>query len=218
MNESFVREVDEDLRAERMRKFWDRYGKTIIGSALGLILAVSGFVGFERYQEYERAQAAGAFSVAQSALNSDSRIEALESFDALGDTSIEGYRLLSKLQLAGALAAAGDTDEALSVYDRLIADRGISEVYRDYARILSAYLRLDQNLIGEALAALAAEIQPLTASSNPWRASAREILALIRAQEGDEAAATALLQETLTDPDTPPSMRERANRLLESWS
>ena len=34
------REIDEELRQERFEKLWQRYGKVVIGAAVGIIVSV----------------------------------------------------------------------------------------------------------------------------------------------------------------------------------
>jgi hypothetical protein len=50
--------------------------------------------------------------------------------------------------------------------------------------------------------------------SNPWRHSARELLAMAASKAGENEKARELYQELLSDRDTPPPMRQRAQMML----
>ena len=38
-DDSFIREVDEELRSEQVQQVWQRYGKLIVGGAIAIVLA-----------------------------------------------------------------------------------------------------------------------------------------------------------------------------------
>ena len=51
-DDSFIREVDEELRSEQVQQVWQRYGKLIVGGAIAIVLAVGAY----RYYHYYTAQ------------------------------------------------------------------------------------------------------------------------------------------------------------------
>ena len=56
-------EVDEDLRRERLKKAWDRYGIYVIAAALLIIVITAGYRGYEAWTT-SRERAAGDLFVA----------------------------------------------------------------------------------------------------------------------------------------------------------
>ena len=60
---------------------------------------------------------------------------------------------------------------------------------------------------------LTARVTPLTAEGNPWRASARELQALIAVRQGRGGEARQILEALAADPATPQAMRDRAARV-----
>jgi len=52
-------EVDEEVRRERLKKLWDRYGNLVIAAAVVAVISVGGWRG---YQYYEAKQAAAAIT------------------------------------------------------------------------------------------------------------------------------------------------------------
>ncbi len=59
-----------------------------------------------------------------------------------------------------------------------------------------------------------ARLQPLAADSQPFRSSARELLALIALGEGDTAAARDLYTKISDDREAPAGLRQRATQML----
>ena len=88
-------------------------------------------------------------------------------------------------------------------------DAEADRLYLDLATLLAVGQALD----GGDPAQLAARIGPLTESSNPWQAPAREIAALVALRRGDMADARARLQALATDATVSPGLRERAQRV-----
>ena len=59
---------------------------------------------------------------------------------------------------------------------------------------------------------LAARITPLTAEGNPWRASARELQALVAMRQGRTDEARRILEALSADATAPQALRDRAAR------
>ena len=57
-DDSFIREVNEELRQDQFKSLWRRFGPIAIGAAVLLVLATAGYVGYERWTS-SRANASG---------------------------------------------------------------------------------------------------------------------------------------------------------------
>ena len=55
------REVEEEMRKERMKALWDRFGTYIIGGALAIIVGVTGVKGWEYYKTTQANEAGARF-------------------------------------------------------------------------------------------------------------------------------------------------------------
>jgi hypothetical protein len=107
-------------------------------------------------------------------------------------------------------AEAGDVDGAVAAWDRLAADGGIDDVYRDLARLLAA-MHLVENAPADEVGR---RLAPLDAGDNPWRFFARELKAALALKSGGRAEARQLLQGLADDAGTPQGTRARAGELL----
>ena len=52
-NETFYREVDEELRKEQLSNFWKRYGLLAIGAFVLLLAAIGGYIWWQHRQQIE---------------------------------------------------------------------------------------------------------------------------------------------------------------------
>lgn len=208
----FIREVDEDLREEQLTKLWKAYGNYVIGGALGLVLIVAAQQGWQTWDN-KRKMAWGerygaAMELAQKPDQSDA---ARQAFAALAGDAGGGYKLLTRFQDAALLDRIGDRRGAAAAYFQIADDSGVNAVYRDLATVLGAYKALDE----APAETLNKRLEPLTAETNPWRHSAREISALLARKGGDTAKAKSLLTALAADLAAPQGLRSRAQLLLQ---
>ena len=207
-------EVREDLRAERARRLWARYGGFLAGLAVVVLLGVGGFQAW-RWNENRKAEATGtAFLDAHRATEAGGTGADLavlaRRFEGVAEAAPVGYRTLARLRAAALRSEAGDLDGALAEWDRIANDGDVDGLYRDLASLLWVLHGLDRT----DPARLAARIEPLTAEGSTWRASARELSALVAMRRGDPEAARRTLQTLAADAAAPQGIRDRAGRLL----
>jgi hypothetical protein len=208
--DTFIREVDEDMRREQFARIWERYGVFIVAAAVLLVAAVAGY----KYMEYRRisaAEASGARYEAAAKLATSGKIEdATKAFEAIAKDAPAGYASLSRLRVAGALAKSGKTAEAVAAFDALAKDGSVDDLLRDFAALQAAMLRLDSADWTE----MQNRLNDLMNERNPWRVSARELFGLAAYKAGriDDARKTS--EQLLGDRATPPSMVERVQVML----
>ncbi|OYD85405.1 tetratricopeptide repeat protein [Azospirillum brasilense] len=199
------REVDEDLRRDRMERVFKRYGGIMLAAALAVVAATGGTVAWRNWQQSQKQSETTALAAAlsQAAQGPDKGVEALAAFAGKADP---GMAALAQLNAAALLAREGKTAEAVAVYDKLSGNAGAGAVYRELAVLLSVMHQLGS---GDP-AQLQARLQPLTADANPWRFSAREMSAVLAARAGDKDRARTLFQQLADDSQAPAGVRSRA--------
>lgn len=205
-----IREVDDDLRQESLEKLWKKYGALMVGGAVAVILAVAGTQAWNTWRHNQDLESSRRFGEAVQLLDKGDKAKGLDALTALQVSGTDGYRLLAEMKLAQVKLADGDTKAAIALYDRVAADTGVDDVYRNVAQLKSAYLKLG---LGE-VSGLDAQMTPLSVESSPWRHSAREILALLALKAGDSAKAQDLLRKVADDVAAPTGVRGRAAELL----
>lgn len=190
-----------------------RYGSLLAGALLLVLAGVAGWQGWRWYENRQAAQAAQGFlTVAREAASEGADMRAAaERFQAIAAEAPAGYRTLARLRAAALLAETGQRDAALAAYNTLAADGGVDSLYRDLATVLWGLHAVDAADAGE----ITARLTPLAADAAPWRATAREVLALVALRAGRHDEARGHLRALLADAATPPGIRERANRLMQ---
>ncbi len=206
----FMREVQDEMRKERLTRIWDRYGIFIIAAAVLLILGVSGYK-FAEYRSHSTRQAAGIEFESAARLAAQGKAqEAHQAFETMIKNAPPGYGALARLRNAGAYAAEGKRDEAVAAYDAVSKDSAADPLLRDYATLQAAMLRLDVADWTE----MQNRLKDLINDNNAWRAPARELLGLAAMKAGNQDEARKVFEQILADTSVPPSTAERARILM----
>lgn len=200
-SESFIREVTEEVRQDRMFRLWKRYGPLVIGG-LALIVAASAAWNWMQHRAREEARELGGALLAAGGTP-----EALAAVAA----GLSGpARAVADLRLAAAQVAAGDTPAAIATYRRVAATPGLKRAYADLAALEAARLEAPLRPAGEIEAALA----PLVEPGAPYRALALELRAVTRLNAGRSGEARADLETILAEPGLTRGLNARALQLL----
>ena len=209
LQDSLLREIDEDLRQEKYAKLWKQHGGHVIAAAVLLVVGVAGYQGWRHYDINNREALGERFAGAMKMARDDSPAEASKAFSRLARDG-GGYSVLARFQEAALLAGSKDRAAAASVYRELADDNGVDAVYRDLAVVLGV---LQESEVGD-IGSLTLRLAPLTADSNPWRHSAREISAVLALRSGDRDKAVEIFGGLAKDASAPEGIRARAGEML----
>ncbi len=207
--ESLFREVDEDLRQEKLEAFWKRWGSAIIAACVALVLGVAGWEVYAGWQQSEAEEASARYTAATSYQDPVQRTQAL---GALVEEGPPGYRMIAALQQGAAAAAQGDLATATAAYQDVAASVD-DPLYDDLAVLLSVIAEMREPGSGSPggdSAALAAQLEPLTAAGRPWRYSALELSAHLALQTGEDERAKEIFQSLANDAQAPQTIQARA--------
>lgn len=206
------REIEEDLRAERLQRMWRRHNGKIIGAACAIIVAIAGYSAWDGYMNRRHAAEGDRFAAALAKADQGDPAGAATAMQALAKEGSAGYALLARFSAAGLAVTKGEIDTGLAQYDAIAADGAVDRIYRDLATLLAGFQRVDK----EDAAAFKARLAPVAADGNPWRFVARELIALSTLSHGDKAEARKALTALSDDAAAPQGVRARAAELLAS--
>lgn len=204
--DSFIDEVNEEVRRDRFYLMLKRYGWVAI-------LAVILLVGGAAWNEYQKAQArakAEAFGDAMFAAlsieDTGGRAAALEAIEPVSPQSgaLVGFLTAAQQAEAGDKVAAIDTLSAVAV------NSDIPAIYREIAQFKSVTLQGTETPVGERRLALEALAQP----GNSLRLLAIEQLALIDIEENNAQAAIDRYQSILLDAEVTTDLQQRALQVI----
>lgn len=202
-------EVDEEVRRERLKKLWDRYGLYLVGLAILVVAAVGGYRAYMHFEAKKAAEAGTAYEAADALAEAGKHQEAADAFARIAKEGTPGYRALARLREGGEIAAR-DPKAAAAIFEQVAADASIPASLRDLAAIRAGYLLLDTAPYSE----LQQRLEPLAAPERAFRHSARELLAVSAWRSNDAAAARRWSDMIVNDQQTPGTIRQRIEMLL----
>jgi hypothetical protein len=213
-SDSFIQEVDESLRQDRMLAMAKRYGPWLIGLFVLFIAAIGGWQLWEGYQSRVSREHAQEFAAAQQmareALAQDASLDAAKAeFERLAGEGPRVYRVMARMERAALLTAEGDLDAALAEFDAA-AEAASDPTMRESAQIRAAYIAAET----QDFAALRTRLQPLIESDTRMSYLARELLAIEAWEAGELDLARSSLQELTLAFEAPDTVRQRAQIAL----
>lgn len=202
-SDSFINEVTEEVRREKLYGYLRRYGWIGVAAVL-LLVGGAAFNEYRAGQERDAAEATGdALLAALEVDDPAARAAAMAGIDTSGPSAA-----VALLLRAATLEEAGDAAGAADVLASLASNGVVPEMYRDLAAFKAAMLPTDD------LAARKANLEALASPGRPFSLLAQEQLAYVALDEGDQAGAIAILERIVEDAAVTRGLRDRAQTLM----
>ena len=202
--DSFINEVTEEVRRDRLYAVMRKYGWIAV---LAVLLLVAGAAWTEYRAGRDRAAAEATGDALLAALaNSDpaARAAALDAVPQDGGSAAVGL-----LIAAAAQQDAGETAAATQTLDTLAARQDVPAIYRDLAAFKAAMLDA-----GTDPAARRARLESLANPGQPFALLAQEQLALADLAAGDRDDAVTRLTAIAQDAGVSQPLRDRVQTLM----
>ena len=214
IEDALIREVNDDLREEQMHMLWKRYGGYVIGVAILVVAIVAGYQGWKQYTTTTRMEEGERFYAAQQMADVGDTAGAAAALQSLAGDASTGYGVLAKFQQATLMADAGDSAGAAALYVQIAQENLSDPAISGLATVLGTALEI--NAGGYDRAALELRLQAIATDVQPYRYSARELLALLALQGGDVVSARAQFEQLATDATAPQALAQRARDIAQS--
>ena len=201
--DSFINEVTDEVRREKLFGYLRRYGWIGVACVL-LLVGGAAFNEFRNAQARDAAQATG--DALLSALEENDaavRAAALEGVEAQGSSAA-----VTLLLRAATQQESGDIAAAIETLNTLAIDPDAPQMYRDLAAFKAAVLPSDD------IAARKTALEALSAPGLPFSLLASEQLAYVALSEGDTDAALAILRRIEEDAGVSRGLRERVQTIM----
>ena len=203
-NDTIIREVDEELRRDRLRNFWRHGGPWVIVAAVLIVVGVAGYEGWMWWTKTQAAKSSDQFYAATDIANGTDLAAAKKALDDVIAQGSGGYPTLAQFREAALLSQDGKTDDAVAAYDAL--STSISNTHlRELALILGANLLIDKGDVPSVEQRVGGSITP----ADPLRNAAREVLGLTQYKAGKLDDAMKNFTDIMNDPLATQDLRNR---------
>ncbi|MEM0989336.1 MAG: hypothetical protein AAGK00_10680 [Pseudomonadota bacterium] len=201
--DSFIQEVSEEVRQDRMYALWKKWGPLVIGG-IAVVVGGAAFWSWQKAQDRAAAEVRGGTFIAADPAE-------INQMTALPERVDGPAQLIAQLAAAAALAEEGQAEEALAAYQAVVARPDLAPEYADLAALQVARLTVATGDAEGARQGLAVLVE----ANRPYRLLALELRAALAMAAGDVEAAQADLRVLVADPAATPGQRQRALAMLE---
>ena len=205
-NDTFLREVDENLRRDQVQDFFKKNGKWIALAIVLFLAAAGGFIYWQEYRNRQAAEQSEQLHAVFTDIAKGNRQTVPQRLGKLEQSHSEVIRASAILTDAALALDTNNRSAAIAKYRELANDDSIAQVYRDVGTIRLTALEFDTLKPEDVVARL----EPLAKPGNPWFGSAGEMTALAYLKQGKKAEAGRLFAQVAADQQVPNSIRTRA--------
>lgn len=211
-NESFYREVDEELRRDQMRTYWERYGKLVIAGIVLVLALIAAYIWWLNQKEVKAGEQSATLVAAFDDVAAGRKAAATAKLDGLVKSGSDGHRAAALLTKADIAIESNDLKGAAAIYKQVAGDSGLAQPYRDLALVRGTAVEFDtlppQQVVDR--------LRGLAVAGNPWFGSAGEMVALSYLKQGKPQQAGGIFAAMAKDKKLPDTLRSRATQMAGS--
>ncbi len=213
INETFLREVDENLRRDRLRDFAKKNGPLLIAAVVLFLAASGGAIWWQQHKvqrsEQQVEQLTDTYRAIAAGKPTASTTAQLDKLSESGSKAVRASALFTRAVTA---LEQNDTKLATAKFREIATDDGLPRPYRDLALIRQTALEFDQIPPQDVVSRL----QPLAKAGEPWFGTAAEMTGMALIKQGKKNEAGQLFAAIAKDKDVPDSTRQRAIQIASS--
>ena len=204
--ESFVREVDDNLRRDQARDFLKKNGPWLVGAVLLFLAGIAGWLYWQDRQQKQAAAETEKLNTVLGEIGTGQVAGAETQLATLAKSGAEGVSASARLTSAALALQTSDRKTATDQYRSVMDDKGLAQPYRDLATVRLTALEFDQMKPADVIARL----KPLAVAGNPWFGSAGEMTAMAMLKLGRKDEAGRIFAAIAADDKAPETIRSRA--------
>ena len=207
--DSFLREVDENLRRDQMRDFGKIYGGWLFAAVVLFLASVGGWLYWQDRQRADAAEDSEALAQVYTDIGANKMTTVPQRLETLADNGGNVVRASALFARAAVAIEQNDRKLAAATYQKIAADEDLAKPYRDLGLIRATFLEFDSIKPEDVIA----RMQPLAKAGEPWFGSAGELTAMAYLKQGKKTEAGRLFAAVAGDRKVPDSSRSRAAQI-----
>ena len=212
ISETFLREVDENLRRDQMRDFGKKYGGWLLAAVVLFLAASGGWLWWQQHQLQRSGEQVEQLSEIYQNIGAGNSKGAAQQLEALSESGRKAVGASAAFAGAALAIQQNDTKTAIAKYRELANESSLPQAYRDIALIRQTALEFDQIPPQEVVTRL----EPLSKPGNAWFGTAGEMTAMAQIKQGKKAEAGRLFAAIAKDKNVSEPIRERAVQIAAS--
>lgn len=204
-------QVEEELRSDRYKRLARTWLPVIGGILLVALISALAWWGWQKMETSKADKASIAYQRGLESLEADNLVGADAAFAQAAGEGNAAYRSMALQHRAGIAVRQNRIPAAVELFDEA-AGAARDPLLRDVAAFKAALHLMDTASLED----VQARLEPLTEEGRPFRAFAREALAMAQLRHGRTAEARSTLVVLKNSLDTPREIGQRADLTLSS--
>jgi len=204
--DTFLREVDENLRSDELQGLAKKYGGWLVGGLLLFLAGVGGWLYWQDRQRNESGEQSEVLAQTYADVGASKMATVPKRLDTLATDGGDVVRATALFARAAVAIEQNDRKLALSKYREIADDTSLAQPHRDLALLRGTTLEFDSIKPEEVIS----RMQPLAKPGLPWFGSAGELTAMAYIKQGKKLEAGRLFAAIAADKQVPDSIRARA--------
>lgn len=205
-DEAFLREVDENLRADQLIELWRTWGRWAIAAVVGALVIFGGYLLYSSYSQSVAAKQGEQLDKAIEDLGKNKAGDADPVLKTLATSGRPGFSVTARFTQADELLNKKDNKGAAAKLGEIANDSSVAQSFRDLALIRQIYAEYDSLKPDQVIARL----KLLATPASPWFGSAAELVAASYLKLGKRDEAGKLYGQIANNENVPPSIKQRA--------
>jgi hypothetical protein len=206
ITDTFVREVDENLRRDQLRDFARNYGGWLIAAVILFLAGSGGWIYWQYHQRQQSQHQVEQLADIYKQIGSSQADKAPQRLDQLAETGSSAVRATALFTRAALAIEQKDLKLATAKYREIATDEDLAKPFRDLALIRQTALEFDSLKPEDVIARL----RPLAKPGEPWFGSAGEMTAVALIKQGKKEEAGRLYAAIAKDKNVPDALRARS--------
>ena len=211
MADAFIMEVDDEVKSDNLKAFFNKYGLYIISVVVLVLFATVSFDQIRNWRENQFRAKTNAYVAANYAPSTQEKINVLEKI-ATGGHGI--YSELARIQIADLLFEQERVQDAINMLELIVTNDELDPRIRNLAAVKLAAAKLDTAPFAE----IETLLSPVISEDDSWAPIASEYLALSAIKEGNIERAKQIYEALLQDNRISEEFRGRIQDMLTAIS
>ena len=202
-----LRQVDEDLRKDRLLNLWRSYRIYIVGSIFIILISLSGYQYFLSSTQSKNEAIVEQYINSINSIDVNTSIEQLIELNESDNPFIKG---LAKLKRAELYFVTENKEQAIELLESISFDKSLNQIIRDLA--LYKYLMIQLDTLDKDLYFEIIDSQDLNVSK--FKYLFKELKALKYLIEGDQINSLEIFETIISDEDCPIDLKKRSEKFI----
>ena len=205
-----LRQVDEDLRKDRLLKIWRSYRIHIVGSILAILIFLSGYQYYLSSTQSKNERIVEQYINSINSINSMDINDSIEKLLELNESENPFIKGLSQLKRAELYFVTENKEQAIELLEEISVDESLNQIIRDLA--LYKYLMIQLDTLDKEIYFKIIDSQDLNVSK--FKYLFKELKALKYLIEGDRINSLEIFESIISDESSPIDLKTRSEKFI----